>query len=65
VSDSVTATWLLPDEHSEASRRAYARVRASTVDAHASEPWPWDHDDVLVRAARRQSVTVLWPEDLQ
>ena len=36
---SVTATWLLPDEHDDASRRAYARLRRGAVEAHAPELW--------------------------
>lgn len=50
---SVTAAWLLPDEHSAAADRAYTRLRASTVDAHAPELWLWECGNIIASAVRR------------
>lgn len=54
---SVTATWLLPDEHSDASRRLYARVRGGTVDVHAPELWLWECGNIVANAVRRGRAT--------
>ena len=53
---SVTATWLLPEGHDEASRRVYARLRASTVDAHAPEHWLWECGDLIANGVRRSRI---------
>ncbi len=53
---SVTATWLLPDEHDEASRRLYARLRSGTVDAHAPELWLWECGNIIANAVKRKRV---------
>ena len=57
IDASVTATWLLPDEHSDASRRVYARVRASTVDAHAPESWLWECGNIIANGVRRKRMS--------
>jgi predicted nucleic acid-binding protein len=54
---SVTAGWLLPDEHTPASRRAYTRLRANTVDAHAPELWLWECGNIIANGVRRARVT--------
>ncbi len=53
---SVTATWLLPDEHDEASRRLYARLRSGTVDAHAPELWLWECGNIIANGVKRKRV---------
>lgn len=50
---SVTAAWLLPDEHTEPARRAYAKLRAATVEAHAPELWLWECGNIIANAAKR------------
>jgi predicted nucleic acid-binding protein len=54
---SVTAAWLLPDEHTEAARRAYARLRAALVEAHAPELWLWECGNIIANAVRRGRLT--------
>ena len=39
---SVTATWLLPDEASEASQKVFVRIRRGSLVAHAPELWLWE-----------------------
>jgi predicted nucleic acid-binding protein len=53
---SVTATWLLPDEHTEASRRAYACLRASTVEAHAPDLWLWECGNIIANGVKRSRI---------
>lgn len=57
---SVTAAWLLPDEHSEPARRAYARLRAAVVEAHAPELWLWECGNIITNAVRRARLS---PDD--
>jgi predicted nucleic acid-binding protein len=54
---SVTASWLLPDEHTDASRRLYARVRGNTVDVHAPDLWLWECGNIIANGVRRQRVS--------
>lgn len=54
---SVTATWLLPDEHSESAKRAYARLRAAVVQAHAPELWLWECGNIIANAHKRKRLT--------
>lgn len=54
---SVTASWLLPDEHTEASRRVYARLRAKTVDAQAPELWLWECGNIIANSVKRARVS--------
>lgn len=57
---SVTASWLLPDERTRAAERAYARLRANTVEAHAPELWLWECGNIIANSVKRARVT---PED--
>lgn len=50
---SVTATWLLPDEASEASRQVYARLRRGSLDLHAPELWLWECGNVIANGVKR------------
>ena len=54
---SVTAAWLLPDEHTPAARRAYARLRAAVVEAHAPELWLWECGNLIANAVRRRRMS--------
>lgn len=54
---SVTASWLLPDEYTESARRAYARLRAAVVEAHAPELWLWECGNIIANAVRRRRMT--------
>lgn len=57
---SVTAAWLLPDAHSAAADRLYAKLRASMVDAHAPEHWLWECADLIAEGVRQGRVA---PQD--
>lgn len=54
---SVTATWLLPDEHTDAAARAYARLRGALVQAYAPELWLWECGNIIANAVRRQRLS--------
>ena len=54
---SVTASWLLPDEHTEQARLAYAKLRARTVDAHAPELWLWECGNIIANSVKRKRMT--------
>lgn len=54
---SVTATWLLPDEHTEASRRLFASVRSGHVELHAPDLWLVECGNIIVNAVRRKRTT--------
>lgn len=53
---SVTAAWLLPDEHTDAADRVYTQLRASTVDAHAPEGWLWECGNLIANGVRHGRV---------
>jgi predicted nucleic acid-binding protein len=57
---SVTATWLLPDEQSEASDRLYGKLRASLVDAHAPELWLWECGNIIANGVKHRRIA---PDD--
>ena len=62
---SVTAAWLLPDEHTEGARKLYARLRGGTIDVHAPELWLAECGNVIASAVKRKRVAkadaiVLW-----
>jgi predicted nucleic acid-binding protein len=57
IDASVTASWLLPDEHTEASRQMYARLRASTVDVHAPDLWLWECGNIIANGVKRGRVS--------
>lgn len=54
---SVTATWLLPDEHTEPARRVYAKLRAQTIDAHAPELWLWECGNIIANSVKRRRMS--------
>ena len=54
---SVTAAWLLPDEHTEPARRVYAKLRSQTVEAHAPELWLWECGNIIANSVKRQRMT--------
>jgi len=54
---SVTASWLLPDEHTDASQRVYAHVRGSTVDVHAPDLWLWECGNIIANSVLSKRVT--------
>jgi predicted nucleic acid-binding protein len=60
IDASVTAAWLLPDQHDEAAAQVYARVRSSTIDVHAPQSWLWQCGDVIANAVRHGRVA---PDD--
>jgi predicted nucleic acid-binding protein len=57
---SVTASWLLPDETSDASDRLYAKVRGSVVDVHAPELWLWECGNIIANGVKHQRIA---PDD--
>lgn len=57
IDASVTAAWLLPDEHDAAAAEVYALVRSSTIDVHAPESWLWQCGDIIANAVRRRRVS--------
>lgn len=57
---SVTASWLLPDEFSDAARGAYAKLRAAVVEAHAPDLWLWECGNLIANAVRHRRMA---PDD--
>lgn len=55
---SVTATWLLPDEASEASRRVYVLMRRGTLVLHAPELWLWECGNIVANGVKRRRLSV-------
>jgi predicted nucleic acid-binding protein len=53
---SVTATWLLPDEHDAASQRVYARLRAAQLQLHAPESWLWECGNIVANGVKRARI---------
>ena len=56
IDASVTATWLLPDEHDEASQRVYARLRAARLQLHAPELWLWECGNIVANGVKRARI---------
>ena len=50
---SVTATWLLPDEATEHTRRLYAQIRRDEVEPQAPNLWHWECANILANGVRR------------
>ena len=50
---SVTRAWLLPDEQSERADLVYAKLRASTLEAHAPDLWWWECSNIIANAVKR------------
>ena len=57
---SVTATWLLPDEASPASRAVFVRIRRGSLVPHAPELWLWECGNIIANGVKRNRIT---PED--
>ena len=62
---SITATWLLPDEHTAASRALYARLRGGVLDVHVPDIWLIECGNIIASAVKRKraaaaDVGVLW-----
>jgi predicted nucleic acid-binding protein len=53
---SVTATWLLPDEASEASRAVYVRMRRGALILHAPDLWLWECGNIIANGVKRQRI---------
>lgn len=49
---SITSTWLLPDEASDAAREAYVKMRRGVLVLHAPETWLWQCGNIIVNAFR-------------
>ena len=58
IDASVAGAWLLPDEASDDSRRAYARLRRGTLVLHAPELWLWECGNVIASAVKRRRLGV-------
>jgi len=54
---SVTATWLLPDEASEASQKVFVRIRRGSLVAHAPELWLWECGNIIASGVKRDRIT--------
>jgi len=54
---SITATWFLPDEASEASDDAYAQMRRGALVFHAPELWLWECGNIISNAVKRRRLT--------
>ncbi len=54
---SVTAAWLLPDEASDASRIAYARLRKGLLDVHVPQLWLWECANIIANAVKRSRLS--------
>jgi predicted nucleic acid-binding protein len=54
---SVAGAWILPDEQSEQADALYARLRASTVSAHAPELWWWECSNIIANGVKRARIT--------
>lgn len=60
IDASVTATWLLPDEHDERSARVYARIRLGEIELHAPELWLWECGNLIANSVQQSRMT---PDD--
>ncbi len=54
---SVTATWLLPDEASPASRAVFVRIRRGSLVPHAPELWLWECGNIIANGVKRNRIT--------
>ncbi len=57
IDASVTAAWLLPDEHSESAQRVYARIRLGELELHAPELWLWECGNIIANSVKRRRMT--------
>lgn len=54
---SVTAVWLLPDEASDVSRRAYAQLRKGMFDVRVPQLWLWECGNIIANAVKRSRLS--------
>jgi predicted nucleic acid-binding protein len=54
---SVTATWLLPDEASSASREVFVRIRRGSLVPHAPDLWLWECGNIIANGVKRNRIT--------
>jgi predicted nucleic acid-binding protein len=54
---SVTATWLLPDEASPASRGVFVRIRRGSLVPHAPDLWLWECGNIIANGVKRNRLT--------
>ncbi len=57
VDASATAAWLLPDESSDASRSAYARLRRGDLRLQAPELWLWECGNIIANGVKRRRLS--------
>ena len=62
---SITATWLLPDEHTAASQALFARLRGGVLDVHVPDIWLAECGNIIASTVKRKraaaaDATVLW-----
>ena len=56
---SITATWLLPDEHTQASQALYAQLRGGVVEAHVPDIWLAECGNIIASAVKRKRASVV------
>ena len=56
VDASAAATWLLPDESSEAAQALYAQACLEGEAFHAPQLWIWELGNLLLMARRRERI---------
>ena len=56
---SITATWLLPDEHTGASQALFARLRGGVLDVHVPDIWLAECGNIIASAVKRRRATVV------
>jgi predicted nucleic acid-binding protein len=57
IDASVTAAWLLPDQHDESARRVYARIRLGELELHAPELWLWECGNIIANSVAQGRMT--------
>ena len=57
IDASVTAAWLLPDEHDERAQRVYARIRLGELELHAPELWLWECGNIIANSVAQRRMT--------
>ena len=54
IDASIAASWLLPDEHNDASGRAYGLLRSGVLQAHAPDLWLMECTNIICNAVKRR-----------
>ena len=54
IDASIAASWLLPDEHTDASGRAYGLLRSGVLQAHAPDLWLMECTNIICNAVKRR-----------